>query len=60
MKSKEYTPPQKKVNKLVIQVSVARDWSQDKGELRKNEYWMTFCDEENFLKLNVQRQLHNF
>lgn len=35
MKGKEYTPPQKRVNKLVTYVSVAGDWSQDKGEVRK-------------------------
>lgn len=54
MKGKEYTPPQKRVNKLVTYVSVAGDWSQDKGEVRKkNEYWVSLCDEENLLKLNV-------
>lgn len=35
MKGKEYIPPQKRVNKLVTYVSVAGDWSQDKGEVRK-------------------------
>lgn len=35
MKGKEYIPPEKRVNKLVIYVSVAGNWSQDKGEVRK-------------------------
>lgn len=53
MKGKEYTPPQKRANKLVTYVSAAGDWSQDKGEVRKNEYWASLCDGENLLKLNM-------